>query len=213
MEGTYASETLKRLGIDRLDGGDSTTYGLVYGRDAQRQKTYAYEHTAYIKGPEVANALTQLNIRTDLNEAHKGNLFNFADSTIKGSADAKTATLTFSGSYYSTFTYDAGKEVYMKQHSGTPHVDGKTGNQLSFKNVFALCTSVYPKAENSYLMEIELKNGTGYYFTEGTATEVTWSKKDDNSPVKVYDSTGKEISVNVGKSYIGFIGNGGVKYE
>lgn len=47
----------------------------------------------------------------------------------------------------------------------------------------------------------------------GKAQPITWSKDSDDSPIKLYDESGNEISINAGKSYIGFISENNISIE
>lgn len=115
-----------------------------------------------------------------------------------------SAELEFSSDYYSTFEFDSESGTYLKYHSGSPHKDGVTGNQLEFTNVFALETDISVRSDGK-LMDIGLDGGSGYYISMGKAQQVSWSKESAGAPVKIYGQTGELISVNAGKSYIGFI--------
>lgn len=205
---TIALDTLNYLDIDRFDGNDgSLGYGTVFVRDEYREQYYDTEHTGCLKGSELADAIEDMGYRTDINETNENGAFRFnpADSpAVPEGEDCLTAELDFSTDYYSTFEYDEENKVYFKYHSGVPHNDGVTGNQLSFTNVFVLETYVSSRDEGK-LMDVGLDSGNGYYISMGKAQPVTWSKYSDSDPVKVYDQSGEEISVNAGKSYIGFI--------
>lgn len=205
---TIALDTLNYLDIDRFDGNDgSLGYGTVFVRDEYREQYYDTEHTGCLKGSELADAIEEMGYRTDINETNENGAFRFnpADSpAVPEGEDCLTAELDFSTDYYSTFEYDEENKVYFKYHSGVPHNDGVTGNQLSFTNVFVLETYVSSRDEGK-LMDVGLDSGYGYYISMGKAQPVTWSKYSDSDPVKVYDESGEEISVNAGKSYIGFI--------
>lgn len=201
---TIAIETLNRTGIDHLDGESES--GLFY-RDAERAATYASEHTGYLKGSELADKIAEKGFRTDIADEYAGTIFSFAADGEIITPDEMTAssvTLNFSAEYYSTFTYDEATNQYMKYHSGSAHVDGKTGNQLGFENVFVLQTNVY--SYDGYRLGIDLDGGSGYYITGGGAQTITWSKPSETSPITFYASDGTEITVNVGESYIGILG-------
>lgn len=45
-------------------------------------------------------------------------------------------------------------------------------------------------------------SGKAYYFTEGKAVEITWSKKDRGSKTVYSYADGTEITVNDGNTYI-----------
>lgn len=202
---TIATPTLKRIGIDYIDGNqisDST----VFSRDPERQKKYSSEHTAYLKGQNMAEILKKYDIRTDYLDETDETAFNFrTDGKItKGNTDCDKVTLNFSDKYYSTFTYDAETKTYKKQHSGSAHMDQRSGEQLSYTNVFVLETEV-TTYQGGPLMQVNWKGGTGYYISNGKSQKITWKKKSEDSKIVVYNEKGKQLKVNTGKSYIGVI--------
>lgn len=206
---TLGTPTLERLGIDYFDG--SKNYDtLVFGRDPNRVGRYSKEHTAYFDGKNAGALFDKYDVRTEYREGKDKYIFNFRDPGVV-KALSKTScdkvNLAFSDAYYSTFTYDAEKKVYLKQHSGNAHKDSSTGEQLAYTNVFVLETdvSLYGKGP---LMQINWKGGKGYYISAGTVKEITWSKKSESAPIVVKDSNGKTVKVNTGKSYIGIINYG-----
>lgn len=209
---TLATPTLKRIGIDYFNGADDYDT-LVFGRDSARLGKYSKEHTAYVKGANIPELLEKRNVRSTYLDGKDRYIFSFRDPG-KIKAPSKTAcdkvTLNFSNSYYSTFTYDAEKKVYLKQHSGSKHMDSKTGEQLAYTNVFVLQTDV-SLYQGGPLVEIDWKGGDGYYISANGVTEITWSKKNESSAIKIKDKNGKEVKVNAGKSYIGIIAPGSTK--
>lgn len=201
---TIALETLQRTGIDHLDGGNETSLFL---RDSEREKTYDKEHTGYLKGSALPETIERKGFRTDINEQNAGGAFNFAEEErVPSEMTANKVTVSFSGSYFSTFEYDSEAGAYLKFHSGKAHIDGKTNNQLSFENVFVLQTTI-AKREDGYLMDVSLNAGTGYYFSKGGGERIEWIKIAEDQPIKVFSADGTELSVNVGESYIGIIGS------
>ena len=200
---TIAAETLSRLGIDRFDGGDG--WGMFY-YDQNRLNNYAQEHSGCLDGSQIADTISGAGYRT---EAKNGgaDTMKFAEGTdfIDISDEAcESAVVTFSYSYFSTFTYDSESKTYLKQHSGSPHMDAAAEKQLAFTNVFALKTWTAPRENDGYHMDVGLSSGEGYYFSGGKVQKISWSKADDYSNFKFTDyETGEEITVNRGKCYIG----------
>ncbi|MCI6560351.1 MAG: DUF3048 domain-containing protein [Oscillospiraceae bacterium] len=202
---TIALETLNRTGIDHLDGAYDSS---IFLRDEARAASYASEHTGYLKGSELPAVIEAKGFRTDRNENNQGLYFNFAPEGEKAAPAEMTADnviVNFSDAYFSTFQYDEQSGAYLKFHSGNPHVDGVTGNQLSFENVLILQTNVYLR-DNGYLLDVELSGGTGYYISNGGAQSITWEKNGESMPIQLYAADGNPLLMNVGESYIGIIG-------
>ncbi len=200
---TLGYPTLKRIKIDYFDG---KTYGTqLFDRDKNRRKNFAIEHTAYVKGPNIPNVLSKEKVRTDLLPDKNKTAFNFVaeGSPIKPGEKACTkVNIQFSKQYYSTFKYNAEKDVYYKWHSGKAHKDSSTDKQLNFTNLFILQTDIH-NYKGKAIMEVDWKGGDGYYISHGAVTEIKWEKKSESASVVYYDkATGEELKVNPGKSYI-----------
>lgn len=208
---TLGYPTLKRLKMDYYDG---KTYGtLLFDRDQNRRKHYAIEHTGYLKGPNIPEAMKKDKMRTDLLEGKTGTAFNFKEKNGPVSdKECKELTISFSNAYYSTFKYNESTRNYYKWHSGSPHKDSAEDKQLSFKNVFILQTDVHLYKDNK-IIELDWKGGDGYYVSAGTVTEIKWEKPTEQDYIKYYDkATGKELEVNKGKSYIAVCKPGQTKF-
>lgn len=204
---TLGYPTLKRLKMDYYDG---KSYGtLLFDRDKERRKHYALEHTGYLKGGNIPEAMKKDGKRTDLLESKTGTAFSFKE-TVSPVSDKKclSAEIRFSKAYYSTFKYSEEKGVYYKYHSGQKHMDSAAKSQLSYTNLFILQTDVHVYKDGK-IMEVDWKGGDGYYVSQGTVTEITWKKPSEQDYVTYYDkSTGKELNVNPGKSYIAVCNKG-----
>ena len=209
LDKVYAGPVVNSLGVDRIDGG--VYEGDFFQRDQARLDAgYAWEHTGYLEGEKLADVIeNRLEFRTEKKDGYE-TAFKFNDDenpqTLPG-GECKAAVLDFSGSYFSTFTYDEAKKVYLKQHSGDKHIDQSTGEQLAFTNVFALETDIGYKDDN-YHRSVDWTGGTGYYISNGSYMEINWSKADEYSPIIITDKSGNEVTVNAGKSFIGVINPG-----
>lgn len=60
--------------------------------------------------------------------------------------------------------------------------------------------------ENGYMIFNCIGAGNnGYYITNGKAIPITWTKISATDRTIFYDMQGKEIILNTGKTYIGFV--------
>ena len=203
---SLARPTVEKIGIDMFNATDNFD-PVLFGRDPNRLGKYSREHTAFVKGENIPKALKDNKVRSDIKEKKNVNVFKFreeGESKKAGNISAETIRLDFSKLYYSTFTYDSAKKVYYKTHNGKAHMDSAADKQLNYKNVFVLETDINLHKDN-YLVKINWKGGTGYYISEGGAKKITWEKKDEASPIKIYDANGKQVKVNTGNSYIGIL--------
>ena len=201
------SDYLEALQLDQFDGM-SDGNGL-FARDQERLNAgYSLEHTAYFEGTSFANVVDSQGYRTDLAEDKKDAafLFNGLNEQVKpAGADCTKVDINFGGQS-STFTYDAEKNVYLKQINGNPQIDGKTQEQLAFTNVFVLETDISVRDEIGH-KNVDWDgavNSVGYYVSNGAVQKIHWSKDENNekSRLRFYDENGEELKINRGKSYI-----------
>lgn len=201
------ADYLELLQLDQFDGMYDGN-GL-FARDQERiDAGYALEHTAYFEGPAFANVVDSKGYRTDLAEDKRDTAFLFhgINEQIKPEGDNCTRVDINFGAQSSTFTYDAEKNVYLKQINGNPQIDGKTQEQLAFTNVFVLETDISVRDELGH-KEIDWDgavDSVGYYVSNGAVQKIHWSKeeKNESSRLRFFDENGEELKINRGKSYI-----------
>lgn len=201
------ADYLELLQLDQYDG----IYGQggFWGRDQERLNAgYSLEHTGYFDGTQFASVVQAEGRRTDLVEDKQDAAFQFNGLTeqLKPSDESCTQININFGAQTSEFTYDESTKTYKKQINGQNQIDGKTGNQLAFTNVFVLETSISVRDEIGH-KSVDWDGGSdavGYYISNGGIQEIRWQKEPNNewSKLKFYDENGEEISINRGKSYI-----------
>ena len=131
-------------------------------------------------------------------------LWNTEKQKLKGE-NANTVSYAYSNYADVSFSYDASAGKYLKNAFGVPHMDADTNTQLAFDNVFVILADVGIQEENGVLADIDLTEGTGYYFYGGKYEEITWKKGQPEEPLLLYDADGEILKVNTGKSYIGIL--------
>ena len=83
---------------------------------------------------------------------------------------------------------------------------GNGNRQLAFKNVILQKMSYSQLDEHGYMVWNCLASGQeGYYITNGKAIPITWTKTSDTERTVYRDLNGDEITINTGKTYIGFV--------
>ena len=91
---------------------------------------------------------------------------------------------------------------------GKAHIDALDGETTSFTNVILECISFTQLDKNGYLTYnvTDSTSHEGYYLTKGVAVPITWSKATPEGITHYYyKSTGQEIELNTGKTYIAFV--------
>ncbi len=197
------------LGLDQYDGMYNP--GGLFGRDQDRLNSgYALEHTAYFDGTKFADYVQSQGTRTDLADDKKDTAFQFngLEEQIKPEGtDCTNVDINF-GAQSASFTYDEASNTYKKENTGEPQIDGKTGNQLAFTNVFVLETSITVRDDVGH-KDVDWSGGNdsvGYYISNGAVQQIHWSKEPNNewSRLTFFDENGNELFINRGKSYIAF---------
>ncbi len=171
------------------------------------------EFTEYVTTGEIASRMKGRGYSTEYNDYYQGQQWQFADETnpvnlgdVYNSKDCTLVDLPFPHNK-SELNYDAESNTYLYSEYGRKHVDPENGNkQLAFTNVILQCADITELDANGYMQfNIQNKSGSGYYITGGKAIPVTWEKGDATSPTTFYDANGNEITLNTGKTYIGFV--------
>ncbi len=200
-------EYLAALNLDQYDGISGA--GGFFGRDQDRLNAgYALEHTGYFDGTQFASVVQAEGRRTDLADDKKDAafLFNGLDEQLKAEGnDCGRVDINF-GAQTAAFTYDEGSKTYKKENNGSPQIDGRTGNQLGFTNVFVLETSISVRDSIGH-KEVDWNGGmnsVGYYVSNGGVQKIHWAKEPNNewSRLQFYDESGQPLSINRGKTYI-----------
>ncbi len=206
-----AGPLLIQWGIDSVDGliGE---YGL-FGRDQDRLSMgFALEEASAFYGTELVEALEANDHRTDLEEDKEDPAFSFlVATTIPDGESAVEVNVDFEGgsNYNSSFTYNEEEEVYYKYHNGNEHVDGVSGDNLTFSNLLIFETNIgYMSDGLRRDMDVTGENKTGYYISQGVAQKITWSKDGIEGRIELFDESGEPLSINTGKSYIAYCESG-----
>lgn len=224
--GYYARTMLRQGYVD--------SYELAYdGKISYRPEAEIREKLSVVSSAVVANAknalgkLKELYPRTSY-QTSDNRVFCFGTADLTSSSAAQSVRIRFSddNAFYtqSKFTYDADSALYVRSQylykSGSrqnPYPedivsrDIKTGETLTFKNVFVLSTNQYACDRDydgrPYHTKVDLIgcSGEGFYFTEGKCVKITWKCDSDTAPIKFYTENGRELVVNPGKTFVNLI--------
>ena len=169
------------------------------------------EFTEYILTGDMAkNFKNNSSIDRSYNEyAPKEAHFQFASESKPIELDGTDCTLVDLPFKHngSQLDYDAESGTYLYSEYGSKHLDPGNGNkQLAFKNVILQKMSYSQLDEHGYMVWNCLASGQeGYYITNGKAIPITWTKTSDTERTVYRDLNGDEITINTGKTYIGFV--------
>lgn len=170
-------------------------------RDSQAQ---AREHGLFTTTELIAYALRDY----QLSDAH-GSFVPWAFQEKQAELDDRPSdvgaiTIPFStASYEVVYTYDREKNVYMRSHGTTPHVDQLTGTQIEVKNIAVqyVDTGIL-EASSGRLRMTTVGEGNAVIFYNGTAHEAKWKKETENGRTVFTDLEGNAIEFIPGNIWV-----------
>jgi len=169
----------------------------------------AREFTEYVFGTELVSRFAKSGLSTTYTYAPERTghfLFNANDTDLTGGATANNVDLANIFVHNSSkLLYNAATRTYDYYEYGAIHQDAEDGQVLTFKNVILQNVTFSVLDKNGYLTYNVIGTGSGYYITNGMAIPITWSKGSETGMTHYYDSAGKEITVNKGKTYVGIL--------
>ncbi|MHC1693760.1 MAG: DUF3048 domain-containing protein [Eubacteriales bacterium] len=207
-----AYRQLKSRKIDRLDGVNMYSPDGTFYRDAQRRKTMALEHTLMTSGTGLVEGFKYYSYRLSHSADYKGTFtFSDEDYTPAGGWNADVVQLAYSF-FVPQFTYNKENLKYYREQFGVPHVDGATGEQLSFDNILILFTPHSYTGDDKGHVEVSFTgSGTGYYVTRGVYVKCNWQRDDWNGGLSLTDKDGNVLKLNKGKTFISVFDSGNKK--
>lgn len=198
-----AYRNLKSRYIHNIDAvNDGSVSGYFY-RDPNRLGKMGYEHTLVIDGDKLNGAIAAKGYRTTYADIFDNPLQFVGENQridLTEGSGAKQMSVKF-GAHTTQFVYNASQNRYMRWQNGSKHIDGVTGEQLGFENVFVLiCPYTLTKDDYNHIEVVTVGTGKGYYFTGGEVVEIQWSKATGDSPIRLYYASGKEVTLTPGKT-------------
>lgn len=196
-KGNYTGgyETIKKLKVNDIDGMSG---GEMFSRDTTRK--VSSEHRGVMNGKKLSNAIKKKGYRTELDSTKFTQLKFNTEISPAGATEAKTAKVKFSDRTDTrAFTYDTSDGKY---HTNDWEKEVKFQNLIILKSESTYITVPYKGSTTTYL-NYKWSSGSGTYVSNGTSTDITWEVKDGKLVLK--DAVGNDLTINKGKSYIGFV--------
>lgn len=196
---TYATKKISELGIDTLSGLSSIGETVFY-----RDNTIKAPHNAFTSKEGIEKGMKIKGYETDYPKDYEGHFKFYEEDKVPESSDSVTKlALSFSSIANPYFTYDESTKTYLRYQFGKAHIDKNTGKQLAYKNIIIQLVKEWDKDKHGYqTMDIENAQGKGYYITDGKRIAITWKKNESTKKMRYYDSSGEELAINPGKTYI-----------
>ena len=201
---TLGYQTIRNLGVNNVD--QMTNAGSFFTRDSSRSAP----HNGITSGTSILSAIDALGYRTTV----KSNDWQPYEIAANGQNPTSTNlencsefTVTFSAGFSHTFRYDSADNKYYNYLNNTLMTDGNDGSPMAVENVIVLYLPVTTLATKEGHKEwtLEITNGEGYYVSNGVGQKVYWSKAGKSAPLKIKDINNKELVINNGQSWMGFV--------
>lgn len=197
-ETKYAKKKRLQLKVDNLSGTESIGSMVFY-----RDKKIKAPHNAFTNGKKISKGATE----KGYSRKYKGKASHFyfyeKDTNLKNAKKAFKVTLDFSSYTKPYFIYHKEDKLYYRYQFGKEHKDAKTGRQLAYKNLIIQFVREWNIDKNGYqTMDLEDASGKGIYITNGSAADITWTKKEAGKEMAYYNQSGKVLSINPGNTYI-----------
>lgn len=212
-KGSYigANTVFQEDGVDHINQMTFSDKVGLFGRDKSRD--VSSEHTGVIYGDKLADAIAQEGFRTEAKDGSYTKFnFNNEDKTVSETVCSTIDVRFSSRSKTRTWAFSDEDKMY---HSSDYQTD------VARKNILVLYDNTEYVVKDNYkgsgrsetYCEYKLAGGTGKLATMGTITDITWSV--ENGMLVLKDSQGKSLSLNTGKTWIGWASanNGGSDTE
>lgn len=218
-----ALEQLSSYGWVGRTGNDLNQFSIgfpTFWRDYERMgRTVATEHTMYSSTEKLwkyaagTRGWTNLapqdmmpkNAKLDWKDGFTK--FTWKDDAAESSrGDVAKISFGFWESYHDfdvTWTYDKASNTYSRTNGDAAHKDRNDDKQFTAKAVLVqYAKELGPLDDHKHMLYEVIGSGKGLLFQDGTATEITWSKKDRESRTFYKDGKGKAVAFNRGTLWV-----------
>lgn len=191
-----------------------------FWRDYERLPNRATEHTVYSSTSKLWEFAKNKRNLTDVDK--KGERWDTSFSRWRFKDDTKSEArgtinklsfgfwTLFSQEYSVVWSYNKISNSYKRENGGEPHIDKNTGKQLEAKNIVVVFSdeSAVRDDYGGHLFYDIVGSGTGLAFQDGNAIKITWKKTKEESQIKFYDPTGKELQLVRGQVWVEILPTG-----
>lgn len=191
-----ALNLVRALGVKDLDhGANGSTYDRVNSRYAPH------------------NLYTSIDRLLAAGSSRGYNTSNYTGFARKAEKKAETPTASaidigISSPLYNVhYAYDTAANAYLRSQAGQAHVDEKSGQQIKPKVVIVLVTDKGFDPDGVHTTYRTTGSGTVLVFQDGEVITGTWSKAGDKDALLFKDSTGADLKLNPGQTWITAVGN------
>lgn len=196
-------QTIRNLGVNNIDG---MSHGTYFFRDTTRATSI--EHRGCITKTNIINAIANLGYSTKQTDD------NWMPYSVVPNTNSSVETMScseisayFANGYVHNFRYSNAENKYYNYLNNRVMTDGNNGSSMAVENVIILYVpvSTLNTKEGHKEWNLEATNGEGYYAYGGKVQKICWSKAGKSAPLKITTPDGKELTVNQGQTWMGFV--------
>ncbi len=127
---------------------------------------------------------------------------------------ANNIEFTISSKLYNTsYVYNTETKSYARNLAGTPHIDEKSGKQISPNVVIALIANYSFHPDGVHSVYDNVGSGKVLVFQNGTVAEGTWHKDSDTSSLSFKQTDGSPLVLATGQTWITAVPEGRVSFS
>ncbi|MCF0129698.1 MAG: DUF3048 domain-containing protein [Pseudobutyrivibrio sp.] len=187
--------------VENLNGLDGDLTPSMYFR----AKDSSAPHNLYCTSDGIAAGIKARNYDTNYSSSYEPKHLFCDESNPNMITDGSNCEVVKLYYYYNHpyWVYNSEDGLYYRYEFGKAQIDANTGEQISAKNIILQNAEWFSYTGSDYIgFFLNDYTGNGLYFTNGRACEITWTKGDENSTTRYYDSNGEELKINVGQTWV-----------
>lgn len=203
-QAVYALPYLEREDVNNLSGLDGSISSKVYYRTKDR----VAPHNAYTSAKGLEAGIELKGYSEEYDADYKGH-YKFAADKEEVKLNGEEANTVKPGYVVNKpwFEYKESDGLYYRFQYDDKQIDELTDEQLAYKNII-LQYSAWENYDNNGYLHIDTNSGgSGKFITNGKAIDITWKKDSEWGPTRYYDTSGNEITLNQGKTWVCIIQN------
>lgn len=200
-----ASDALKKIAAEGIKDLDGMKLGKPLFWRTWYPGVTASEHTAFTDPAKLYNYATTSKKWSTTNSF---TTYKFKDdpiATAKGKGGTLTVNFSGNANFIAKFVYDPATNTWPRTLAGFAHKDRITGVQIAPKNIIVQYASEIYKANKKDHDVQTVGSGNAKFFIDGAMTTGTWSKASTTTRTIFKDSTGKQITLNRGQTWIAVV--------
>ncbi len=205
-----AYSDISSKGADNLDGVRGANAGSYYYRDSSRIAN-GLEHSLFLDSDDLLAYAEERGISLKSDEPYDFGLSFSEDAAPEDGETAESIELVFGSWKTSSFAYHSDEGAYIMSQYGSEYKDGDTGDSVPFANLLVL--EAPTRVLDGYgRLEVDLVGeGAGYFFCGGKYVPITWHRDGLGEQFYYTLEDGSELTLGVGRSYIGIVPTGDYK--